>query len=183
MKKLICIVLAICLLLSAICFVACTPEQIATGEGPNLVSLAERNLKRGEYMSKVMYNDFFDIRLGYAHRNIPAIEEESDIADCWRFTGMVSMMIRLNELTDKKYTTELENLLEAFDYYRGYRDDNHLDYNEATDSGRGFTVFAVERSTLGKFKAFAYGTASVFDDQIWICREYLNAYKIYGKQE
>lgn len=183
MKKIFCIILATCLLLSTICFVACTPEQLSAGEGPNVLSLAERNLKRGEYMSKTMYNDFYDVDLGYAHRNVPAIQTESDIADCWRFTGMISMMIRLNELTNKKYTAEMDTLFDAFDFYKGYRDDNHLDYDETMQAGRGFTVFAVERSTLGKFNAFAYGTASVFDDQIWICREYLNAYKLYGKQE
>lgn len=143
-------------------------------------SLAERNLLRGEYMAKELYDDFFDEEFEYAHRNVPQLEGESDWSDCWRFTGLVSMMLRCNELTDNKYQTEMENIFSAFDYYRGVRDDNDVGPD---GTGRKFTVFAVNRSTRGKFKANALGTLSVFDDQIWIAREYYNAYMLYGDEE
>lgn len=180
MKKKIFIALIICMLLATTCLSACSQQQLQSGEGLNVNSIADRNLQRGIYMSTTMYKDFFDPQLGYAHRNIPKLEGESDISDCWRFTGMISMMLRLNELTDCKYTKEMNTLFDAFDHYKGTRADNTVGPN---GTGRRFTVFAVNRSTRGANKANAGGTLSVFDDQIWIAREYLNAYKIYGDQK
>lgn len=180
MKKIISFVLVLAMMAGSLMLFACTPEEVANGEGFNVNSLAERNLLRGEYMAKVLYNDFFDEELEYAHRNLPQLENESDWSDCWRYTGLVSMMLRCNELTDNRYQTEMENIFSAFDYYRGVRSDNTVGVG---GEGREFTVFAVNRSTRGKFKANAFGTLSVFDDQIWIAREYYNAYKLYGDKE
>lgn len=167
------------MLMSMLLLTACS-KDLTAGEGFNVNSLSKRNLLRGEYMAVELYGDFFDEEYEYAHRNIPQLEYESDWSDCWRFTGLVSMMLRLNELTDDKYGDEMASIFSAFDYYRGVRDDNTVGPN---GTGREFTVFAVNRSTRGKFKANALGTLSVFDDQIWIAREYYNAYKLYGDKE
>lgn len=176
MKKILSLTLILVIALSGLTLVACSGD-LEAGTGFNVNSLSTRNLMRGEYMSIELYNDFFVPELEYAHRNIPQLEGESDWSDCWRFTGLVSMMLRLNELTDNKYQDEMKSIFSAFDYYRGVRDDNTVGPN---GTGREFTVFAVNRSTRGKFKANALGTLSVFDDQIWIAREYYNAYKLYG---
>lgn len=179
MKKIISILLVVIMLFSVLAFTACSGD-LEQGTGFNVNSLSKRNLLRGEYMATELYDDFFDEEYEYAHRNIPQLENESDWSDCWRFTGLVSMLLRLNELTDNKYDDEMKQVFSAFDYYRGVRNDNTVGEN---GSGRDFTVFAVNRSTRGKFKANALGTLSVFDDQIWICREYYNAYMLYGDKE
>lgn len=176
MKKLISFALVLVLLVSVLTLTSCS-GNLEEGTGFNVNSLAKRNLLRGEYMATALYDDFFDAEYEYAHRNLPQLENESDWSDCWRYTGLVSMMLRLNELTDNNYDSEMKSIFSAFDYYRGVRSDNTVGPN---GTGREFTVFAVNRSTRGKFKANALGTLSVFDDQIWIAREYYNAYMLYG---
>lgn len=179
MKKLLVILISLLMTLSVVAFAGCSEESYRTGEGTNINSLAVRNLKRGTYMAETMYEDFFDETREFAHRNIPRIQSESDFSDCWRYTGLFSMMLRLNELNGKKNTEQFENLVSAFDYYKGKRTGYRPGINDDEDTL--YTVFAVNRGR-GKFLAEAGGQLSVFDDQIWIAREYLNAYRIYGNQ-
>lgn len=179
MKRLLTCLAACALVLPALLFAGCSEEALKSGEGANINSIAERDKKRGTYMAETMYDTFFMEEAEYARRNIPALEGESDMSDCWRFTGLFSMMLRCNEVNGRKYDREMNNLISAFDYYKGVRSDNELNGGE----GREFTVFAVNRSTRGKNRANAFGTLSVFDDQIWIAREYYNAYMLYGNKE
>ncbi len=180
MKKIVVFILAICMGLSVLMCAGCSDEALRKGEGTNVNSLAVRDLKRGTYMAETMYEDFYVENYEYAHRNVPALSYESDFSDCWRYTGLFSMMIRCNELNDKKYTEEFENLVSGFDYYKGKRSGYRMGIND--DEETLYTVFAVNRG-IRKFRAEAGGQLSVFDDQIWIAREYLNAYKLYGKKE
>lgn len=180
MKKFIVILLSVIMAISVFALAGCSKEAFEKGEGTNVNTLYKRNLKRGTYMSKKMYKDFYNEEIQYARRNIPEIGYESDFSDCWRYTGLFSMMIRLNELNDNKYTDEFNNLVSGFDYYKGSRSAYRQYWNEDEDTV--YTVFAVNRATR-KNMAQAGGKDSVFDDQIWIAREYLNAYRIYGNKE
>lgn len=180
MKKIITLILAFCMAFTVFLFAGCSDEALRNGEGTNVNSLATRNLKRGTYMAETMYKDFYNEKREYAHRNVPALSYESDFSDCWRYTGLFSMMLRCDELNNKKYTEKVDNLLSGFDYYKGKRSGYRPIYNE--DKQTIYTVFAVDRGPR-KNLAQAGGIASVFDDQIWIAREYLNAYRLYGKQE
>lgn len=180
MKKMMISIFMCIVCFASLTLTSCSQEQIDKGEGFNINTIAERNKKRGTYMANVMYEDFFDKDLNYAFRNIPDLEGESSISDCWRFTGLVGMMLRNDELNNKKYKSQVESLFSAFDHYKGSRSDNTVGPN---GEGRKFTVFAVNRSTRGAGKANALGTLSVFDDQIWIAREYLNAYNLYGDKK
>lgn len=180
MKKIAVLILAGLMTLSVALCAGCSDEALKAGEGTNLNSLADRDLKRGTYMALSMYEDFYEEKYEYAHRNLPALETESDFSDCWRYTGLFSMMLRCDELNDKKYTDVFENLVSGFDYYKGRRSGYRTNINE--DEETMYTVFAVNRGNQ-KFRAEAGGQLSVFDDQIWIAREYLNAYNLYGKKE
>ncbi len=180
MKRIVVIILSVLMALSVFALAGCSQEAFEKGEGANVNSLYTRNLKRGTYMSKTMYKDFYNEDIEYAHRNIPALEYESDFSDCWRYTGLYSMIIRLNELNGKKNTKEFKNVAEGFEYYKGRRSGYRPGINE--DKTRSYTVFAVNRASA-KGKAMVGGKESVFDDQIWIAREYLNAYNLFGDIE
>lgn len=108
--------------------------------------------------------------------------EASEITDFWSMTALLAMSVRLSQISggaDKHY---VDRVIDAMEYYKGYRSDNH-----AGEGGepKTFNVYAVPR---GNEKNAAdvvgeRGELSVFDDQIWAAIEMANAYALYGEEK
>ncbi len=108
--------------------------------------------------------------------------EPSDITDFWSMTSLLAMSVRLSAVHGGAYKAQVDRVLEAMEYYRGCRSDNHAGENGAP---RPFHVYAVPR---GKEKGKAdvigeRGELSVFDDQIWAAIELVNAYLLYKEEK
>ena len=109
-------------------------------------------------------------------------DEPSDVTDFWSMTSLLALAVRMSAANGGKHKEAVERVVEAMEYYRGYRNDNHAGEN---GEGRNFSVYAVPR---GKAKGEAdvigeRGELSVFDDQIWVAIEMVNAYNLYGEDK
>lgn len=105
----------------------------------------------------------------------------SDITDFWSMTSLLAMAVRMSSVNHGAYKDLVDRVIDAMEYYRGYRDDNHAGKN---GEKRSFSVYAVPR---GNERGCAdvigeRGELSVFDDQIWAAIEMANAYMLYGEQ-
>lgn len=109
-------------------------------------------------------------------------DNPSDITDFWSMTSLLALSVRLSQANNKAFKELVERVVEGMDYYRGCRSDNHVGENGA---GRNFNVYAVPRGKT-KFEADVVGERgelSVFDDQIWVAIEMVNAYNLYGEEK
>lgn len=143
------------------------------------------NNSRGSEMGKTVFNlyvkDTFDKGL-VVYNTLNAYDEPSGITDFWSMTSLLALSVRLSEVNKGGYKDIVDRVIEAMEYYKGCRDDNHAGEN---GSKRPFHVYAVPR---GKIKGQAdvvgeRGELSVFDDQIWAAIEMVNAYKLYGDEK
>lgn len=109
-------------------------------------------------------------------------DQPADITDFWSMTSLLALAVRMSTVNQGDYKNYVEKVVEAMEYYRGYRNDNHAGEGGAP---RNFSVYAVPRGTdKGKADVIGQkGELSVFDDQIWVAIEMLNAYNLYGEQK
>ena len=108
--------------------------------------------------------------------------EATEITDFWSMTALLAMTVRLSRVNGGNFKSEIDRVIEAMEYYKGYRSDNHAGEN---GEGRCFNVYAVPR---GKAKNEAdvvgeRGELSVFDDQIWAAIEMVNAYMMHSDEK
>lgn len=76
----------------------------------------------------------------------------------------------------QRYQTRLEQLIDNLGYYRGtYRLQSYA-------SSREWSPFAVPRANQ-RGKADVRGILNVYDDQMWLCRELIRAWRITNKRE
>lgn len=112
-------------------------------------------------------------------------------SDVWPYTAAIEAHCSLLEalelikdidrqLYDDKYNTylhQLEVLIDNLEYYRGsYRRPSYA------TSSREWSPFAVPRSNT-RGGADVSGILNVYDDQMWLGRELIRAYRITGKDE
>lgn len=108
--------------------------------------------------------------------------EASEITDFWSMTALLAMAVRMAKIEGEALKPSLDRVIEAMEYYKGYRSDNHAGED---GKGRPFNVYAVPR---GKAKNEAdvlgeRGELSVFDDQLWAAIEMLNAYILFSDEK
>lgn len=108
--------------------------------------------------------------------------QATEITDFWSMTSLLAMAVRLSKVNNGAYRSEIDRVIEAMEYYKGYRSDNHAGEN---GKGRRFNVYAVPRGNA-KNEADVIGERgelSVFDDQIWAAIEMVNAYMIFSDEK
>lgn len=112
-------------------------------------------------------------------------------SDVWPYTAAIeahnSILEALIEANDidgtlyedyfDKYRTRLEQLIDNLEYYRGtYRLSSYATTNKE------WSVFAVPRASR-RGAANVTGILNVYDDQMWLARELIRAYRITGNEK
>ncbi len=120
--------------------------------------------------------------------------KKSGASDVWPYTAAIegcnAILEALTELKDvqpevyeagftgkiEHYTTMLTRLIDCLAYYRGT-------YTLASYTGsREWSPYAVPRASV-RNKANVTGILNVYDDQMWICRELVRAYRLTDNTE
>lgn len=114
----------------------------------------------------------------------------SGVADVWPYTAALeahcSVLEALDALKDEapqlyadnhdRFVKRLKQLYNALDYYRGTYTLNS--YAQI----RNWSIYGVHRGG-SKGTAAVTGIENVYDDQMWICRELVRAYKLTGDND
>lgn len=117
-------------------------------------------------------------------------QQGSGSADVWPYTAALeahcSVIEALDALRDKapqiyedtrdRYVKRLKQLFNSLDYYRGTYTLNS--YARIAQ----WSIYGVHRSNT-KGTAAVTGIENVYDDQMWICRELVRAYKLTGDND
>lgn len=153
------------------CMVGCsstTTKVIKAGtilDNPkdNLTS-AERNNLRSKVIADQMWKNYYDEELNGAINYYPYKDDTEEIASVWHFTSILSLYIKLvkNNPNDAELKRKLNTVLEGLEYYHERRTD--------------YRAYAVKRGIDIDMASSGY-MADVYDDNMWIAREFLNAYE------
>lgn len=117
-------------------------------------------------------------------------QQGSGTADVWPYTAALeahcSVLEALDALKDEapqlyqdnhdRFVTRLKQLYNALDYYRGTYTLNS--YAQI----KNWSIYGVHRGG-SKGTAAVTGIENVYDDQMWICRELVRAYKLTGDND
>ncbi len=168
MKKSLIKVLTSGLVLCAI--TSCGAESYVAGtilENPkdNLTSF-ERNNYRSKIIAEEMWKNYYDEDLNGAINYYPLVDDAEEICSVWHYTSLLSLYIKLvrNNPNDQKLKDKLNMIIEGMEYYHEKRSD-------------GYRAYAVKRG-VDVDKASSGYMADVYDDNMWIAREFLNAYEV-----
>jgi hypothetical protein len=105
----------------------------------------------------------------YLHEYYPKKDDEVSIAYLWSYFGALGMMYQMNRLfpSDTMLREEYKTMLDNLAYYKNA---NSNDFMAKYNSGRGTSV--------------NQGVGDIFfDDNIWIARNLLFAYEIFGDED
>ena len=116
-----------------------------------------------------------------------ATQQGYGTADVWPYTAALeahcSVLEALEQLRDvapdlyadnhDRYVTRLKQLFGSLDYYRGTYTLNS--YAQV----RNWSIYGVHRGST-KGSAAVTGIENVYDDQMWLCRELIRAYRLTG---
>ena len=127
---------------------------------------SDRNNKRSLQLAEQMWKDYYDEDLNASFEFYPYKDDSEQIASCWHFTSILSLYVKLvgNNPNDKNLKDKLDMVLEGLEYYHEKRNDGHRAYAVK----RGIDI---DRAQSGYM-------ADVYDDNMWIAREFLNAYEV-----
>ncbi len=126
-------------------------------------------------LSKLIYKDYF-IDLGegdvYIKYFKPSKPGEPDKAYLWPYMEVAAMLARLMTIVEpstpiasnKTVKQFYEDVISGFRYYKSSRTD--------------YTAYTASRASL---PGFGSGD-TYYDDNLWVAREYLNAYELLGKE-
>ena len=112
-------------------------------------------------------------------------------SDVWPYTAVIEAHNSILEALDaakdiapdlyeenhEKYTTQLGQLIDNLEYYRGT-----YDLASYATQAKPCSPFAVPRSNR-KGGANVTGILNVYDDQMWLARELIRAYRITGNED
>jgi len=157
-------------------------------------SLAKRNISRcmaivDSCWSKTMTGADGDMYMADSYNT--ADGTKSGPSDIWPLTAAVEAHCSLLEAIDlarrsdaslyaaerEKYSRRLEILIDNLDYYRGA----YTRSSYASDA-REWQPYAVPRARE-KGGADVTGILNVYDDQMWLCRELIRAWRLSGKHD
>lgn len=181
MKKFVSIT-AIILLIAIFCGVltACNKEYTMEEK------LEARAIQLGKkvieyYLDSEIYSAANDWEIILYEEYLPTQKETNGIASVWHYTSVCAMTNRLMTLgneKNQKYFAELNaNLWKEMDWYKGTA--NITSYQSVLVPR---TMYAVNRA-YEKNSADISGINAVYDDQMWILKEYLNAYNVTGNED
>ena len=130
----------------------------------------ERNNQRSLIIANQMWNDYYDEELNASFTYFPYKDDSEEIASCWHFTSILSLYVKLvrNNPNDKLLKERLKTVLDGLEYYHEKRSD-------------GYRAYAVKRG-IDIDRAQSGYMADVYDDNMWIAREFLNAYEVLNDE-
>lgn len=186
-------------------FAACTPPdknrettlaaEPAPEEEPSLytdeekalfLECASRNIERADAMAKAAV-DVFVNKAQYKKNGMVDLAIECTISGSkiigggtstvWEYTSFMAMTSRLQSITEDDYYDELyKNAYSTLAFYKGTG--SVTTYNGTSKQ----SMYAVNRAGK-KNTANIAGIAAVYDDQMWIIRELIYAYRLTGKSK
>lgn len=181
-----------------LCASACSSDEPKDPSGenpggdpkPSTESVAEANTSRAITIIDAAVNNYFDQQsMSMARKYNPFTGTRSnEIGSVWMYTSSIeavnSTMIAMKDLKDngkpalynanyERYKALLEKLIDNIEFYAGT-----LSLVSYTGTNT-WTVYAVNRAT-GKGGADVSGVLNVYDDQEWIVREFIEAYRATG---
>lgn len=142
-----------------------TAGSILENPKDNLTS-SERNNNRSKVIADQMWKNYYDEELNGAINYYPLVDDTEEIASVWHFTSVLSLYIKLvnNNPNDQQLKDRLQMVIEGMEYYHERRNDE-------------YRVYAVKRGVDVDRASSGY-MAEVYDDNMWIAREFLNAYEV-----
>lgn len=166
------------------------------GKKPGIYTqdLAEQNLLRAmEIVDNAVANYFSGDEMILADKYNPYTGNRSaDKGSIWKYTSSIEAVNAVMEglelrkkngspeLYDRhfdRYAGVLAKLYDNADYYLGTY--TLVSYTQT----REWTVYGVDRSQKGKGMAEVQGIKNVYDDQQWLIRELIGAYRLTGEAE
>lgn len=126
----------------------------------------ERNNNRSKVIADQLWHDYYDEELNGALNYYPFKDDTEEIASVWHFTSLFSLYVKLvkNNPDDQLLKSRLEMVIEGLEYYHESRNDDYRAYAVK----RGFRINDASSGYM----------ADVYDDNMWIAREFLNAYEV-----
>lgn len=158
--------------------VACTAEEsVAVTDLRRAIALTDATMEKSFTGTGLRMYDTYDV----------STQKGSGTADVWPYTAALeahcsvleALEMLKNEVpelyaeTHDRYVTRLKSLFTNLAYYAGtYTLSSYA-------SNRRWTIYGVHRSGE-KGKATVTGIENVYDDQMWLCREMVRAYRLTG---
>lgn len=160
------------------------------GSKPSTESVAETNTSRAIAIIDATVEHYFDQQsMKLARKYNPFTDKcSSEVGSIWMYTSSIeavnSAMIAMKDLKDngkatlynnhyERFKTLLEKLIDNMEFYAGtFSLTSYTGTNE-------WTVYAVNRAS-GKGGANVTGVLNVYDDQEWVVRELIEAYRATG---
>ncbi|MCM1449250.1 MAG: glycoside hydrolase family 76 protein [Clostridiales bacterium] len=155
-------------------------------------TVAETNLSRAMHIIDAAVDNYFDPQsMSQSRKYNPYTgNKSSETGSVWMYTSAIEAvnatakamqdlkaagMPSLYDANFERYTALLDKLIENLEYYAGTY--TLTSYTQT----KSWTVYAVNRAS-GKGGADVTGILNVYDDQQWLVRELIEAYRITGKQ-
>lgn len=164
MKKVLAIFLGVIFMLMGVGCGKVSDKKLFSKFNEVAKTYADRGFELNELVRK---NYWLDESL-YAYHYYPNIDDsqngKNDTAFAWPYTEMVAASWRMRTLTKKSkvLTDYYKNTLAGFEYYRAMRDD--------------YTCYTAVRANQEGWG----GGDTYYDDNVWIAREFLNAFEIFN---
>lgn len=173
------------------------PDEPQGGNKPSVetptATVAETNAQRAVTIINAAVENYFDGQSMKMSRKFNPFtgNKSSEIGSVWMYTSSIeavnAAMTAMKDLKDngkpelynanwESYKALLEKLIDNLDYYAGTFT---LTSYTGTDS---WTVYAVNRAE-GKGAADVTGVLNVYDDQEWLVRELIEAYRVTGNSK
>lgn len=179
---------------AVICLTSCESGHSDDKGGKDTVDIASRNIERAMEITDAAINHYFDRGAGMAMTefyNPFTGERSSGTVDVWPYTsaieavnGILHALVLQKESGDAalydqnftRYAELLGSLYKGLQYYEGSFE--LISYTQT----RNWSVYSVHRSNTPGSAAVA-GIDNVYDDQQWLIRELLEAYKLTSNEE
>lgn len=165
MKKIACLALAAVCAAAAIGLSGCGSSE---KESETVKEYTKRAVLLNDSVREKYWQENMLFTYHYYPNFTPGAIGDMSPAFVWPYTETVASSWRIATLSksaQKQVSAYYKKTIEGFEYYRALRDDYHA-------------YCATRSSQIG----FAAGD-TYYDDNIWISREFLNAYEVFGEDD
>ena len=153
-----------------VCMAACTEPEAdpLTGLNETARTYAERSIALNDSVREKYWQEDALFMYHYYPNFTSDASGDMSTAYVWPYTETVAANWRIATLSEgakESVTAYYQKTIEGFEYYRSFRNDYH--------------VYCASRSTEIGFA----GGDTYYDDNVWISREFLNAYEVFGNED
>lgn len=170
MKRSIACLMAAVIAGGTVCMAACTEPGTdpLTGLNETARTYAERSIALNDSVREKYWQEDALFMYHYYPNFTSDASGDMSTAYVWPYTETVAANWRIATLSEgakESVTAYYQKTIEGFEYYRSFRNDYH--------------VYCASRSTEIGFA----GGDTYYDDNVWISREFLNAYEVFGNED